>query len=380
MLAQYGIAVPRAILVATPKDAADAVASLGGSAMLKGQVLTGGRGKAGAVRAVCSPEQAESVARETLALTVKGLAVRSVLVTDKLDIRNEYYAGLTVDRQARAVGLIVSAAGGMEIEQIAATQPEKIKRVTLDGAEDLAEALAPLFADRALLNEAVATVQKMHKLFREKDCSLVEINPLAICSVPVRASEGTPDGVTTNRLMAADAKIVFDDNALWRHADVAVLRNPEECSTEELEAEEAGLSFVSLDGDIGCMVNGAGLAMATMDGIKLAGGRAANFLDVGGSSNPRKVLDAMRILLRNEALKVILINIFGGITRCNDIAQGILMARAQVNVPVPIVIRLIGTNEAEGRALLQKAGLIVARDMTQAIGDAVRCAKEGATR
>ncbi len=421
MLAQYGIAVPRAILAETAQEAAAAVAALGGQAMVKGQVLTGGRGKAGAIRAVASPTEAESVAEEILALLVKGLAVRSVLVTEKLEICAEYYAGLMIDRQARAVGLIVSAAGGVEIEQIAATEPERIKRLTLGGslrpehsaglgmashqahhpqarpderrdglrlppgdAENLAQSLAPLFADRALLNEAVATVQKMHKLFREKDCSLVEINPLAVCRVcPTHRVAPGPEeaGVrgTPYKLVAADAKIVLDDNALWRHADVAVLRNPEECSAEELEAEEAGLSFVSLDGDIGCMVNGAGLAMATMDGITLARGRAANFLDVGGSSNPRKVLDAMRILLKNENLKVILINIFGGITRCDDIARGILMAREQLNVTVPIVIRLIGTNEQEGRALLQKAGLIVARSMTDAITDAVACRQSGAT-
>jgi succinyl-CoA synthetase beta subunit len=365
LLAQYGIAVPKAVLAETAKEAAAAATALGGQAMVKGQVLTGGRGKAGAIRAVSSPDQAESVARDILAMSVKDFAVRSVLVTEKLNIRAEYYAGLTIDRQARAVTLICSAAGGVEIEQIAVSSPEKIRRLNLDGAEDLKEGLASLFTDRALLDEAVRTVQKMHRLLREKDCSLVEINPLAV----------TAD----DRLVAADAKIVFDDNALWRHADVAVLRNPEECSAEELEAEEAGLSFVSLDGDIGCMVNGAGLAMATMDGIRLAGGRAANFLDVGGSSNPRKVIDAMRILLKNESLKVILINIFGGITRCDDIARGILMARERLDVPVPIVIRLIGTNEEEGRALLQKAGLIVARNMTDAIHDAVRCAKGGAS-
>jgi succinyl-CoA synthetase beta subunit len=204
----------------------------------------------------------------------------------------------------------------------------------------------------------------MHVLFREKDCSLVEINPLAV----------TAQG----QLIAADAKVVLDDNALFRHPDLLELRNPEEYTADEIEAREAGLSYVSLDGEIGCMVNGAGLAMATMDGIKLAGGSPANFLDVGGSSNPQKVLDAMRILLRNKDLKAILVNIFGGITRCDDIAQGILMAKEKLEITVPMVIRLIGTNEQQGRDMLEKAGLIVARQMTDAIENVVRCARGGA--
>jgi succinyl-CoA synthetase beta subunit len=364
LLKQYGIAVPQAVVATTAQEAAEAVDAFNGKAMLKGQVLTGGRGKAGAIRAVSSREQAESVASDILAMSVKGLAVKCLLVTEKLDIGAEYYAGLTIDRQAKAVTLIFSVSGGVEIEEIAASQPQKIRRLTMNGADGLAEGLSGLFVDRALLEQALTTVQNMYRLFREKDCSLVEINPLAV----------TVEG----RLVAADAKIVFDDSALWRHPDVAILRNAEESSSEELEAEQAGLSFVKLSGEIGCMVNGAGLAMATMDGIRLAGGRAANFLDVGGSSNPRKVLDAMRILLRNQDIKVILINIFGGITRCDDIARGILMARERLNVPVPIVIRLIGTNEEAGREILQKAGMIVARSMTDAIRDAVRCAKEGA--
>jgi succinyl-CoA synthetase beta subunit len=203
----------------------------------------------------------------------------------------------------------------------------------------------------------------MVKLFREKDCSLVEINPLAV----------TAGG----QLVAADAKVVFDDNGVPLHAGLIELRNDEEYTADEIEAKEAGLSFVSLEGEIGCMVNGAGLAMATMDGIKLAGGTPANFLDVGGSSNPQKVLTAMRILLRNERLKVILINIFGGITRCDDVAQGILMAREQLGITAPMVIRLVGTNETEGRDLLQKAGLTATSRMTEAVQAAVTQAKGG---
>jgi succinyl-CoA synthetase beta subunit len=351
----------------TASEVAAAAAQWGGSAVVKAQVLTGGRGKAGAIRVVSSTDQAESAAREILGMSVKGFPVRQVLVTEKLDIRAEYYAGITIDRETKAVILILSAAGGMDIEEIAAKEPQEIRRYPLSGgtetdiAEPLAQWLSLSFPDRGVWDQAVLAVQGMHRLFREKDCSLVEINPLAV----------TAQG----RLLAADAKIVFDDNGLFRHPELAELRNPEEYTNDELEAKEAGLSFVSLSGEIGCMVNGAGLAMATMDGIKLAGGSPANFLDVGGSSNPQKVLDAMRILLRNEGLKAILINIFGGITRCDDIAKGILVAKEKLNIGVPMVIRLIGTNEEQGRDMLEKAGMIIARRMTDAIEEVVRCAR-----
>ncbi len=257
----------------------------------------------------------------------------------------------------------------MDIEEIAVKSPEKIRRLAVNATfeseseSQLSEWLAESFSEADLVSQASEIVRSMARLFREKDCSLVEINPLAV--------------VDGKKLIAADAKIVFDDNAVPKHPELEELRNSEEYTSDELEARKAGLSFVSLSGEVGCMVNGAGLAMATMDSIKLAGGRPANFLDVGGSSNPQKVLDAMRILLRNEELKVILINIFGGITRCDDVAKGILMAREQLDVSLPIVIRLIGTNEEEGREMLRSAGLIVAREMTAAVNDAVRCAREG---
>jgi succinyl-CoA synthetase beta subunit len=274
---------------------------------------------------------------------------------------------VTIDREAKSVVLILSAAGGMDIEEVAATEPEKIRRLTLDAApspESLRAWLADSFPDTDHLKQAVPIVAAMNRLFRDKDCSLVEINPLAITDA--------------GRLVAADAKIVLDDSGVPFHPELEALRNDEEYTADEIEAKAAGLSFVSLEGEIGCMVNGAGLAMATMDGIKLAGGTAANFLDVGGSSNPEKVLTAMRILLRNEQLKVILINIFGGITRCDDVARGILMAREQLGVTIPMVIRLVGTNETEGRDLLQQAGLIATRSMTEAIEQAVAQAKGGA--
>ena len=369
MLEQYGIPVPKGELACTAEQAAKAAGGLGGGAVIKAQVLTGGRGKAGAIRVVSSQAEAESAAKHILAMTVKGFAVERVLVTERLDIEAEYYAALTVDRQAKAAILIISAAGGMDIEEIAEHKPEKIRRLAMpcaaesNNAEVLEQWLSESFAEQLLLNQALKITQNMNRLFRDKDCSLVEINPLAV----------TAQG----QLIAADAKIVFDDNGIPQHPDLAELRNAEEYTTDEIEAREAGLSYVSLSGEIGCMVNGAGLAMATMDCIKLAGGRAANFLDVGGSSNPQKVLDAMRILLQNEQLKVILVNIFGGITRCDDVAQGILWARDQLGITLPIVIRLIGTNEEKGRDMLRRAGLIVARGMSDAINDAVACAKGG---
>lgn len=309
------------------------------------------------------------MASEILAMSVKDLPVKQVLVAEILDISAEYYAGITVDRETKSVVLIISAAGGMDIEEIASKEPEKIRRLVMSGAKEsdtgeaLAEWLSESFPDQRLLEQAVPTVENMYRLFCEKDCSLVEINPLAV--------------TVQGKLVAADAKIVFDDNGVVRHPDVERLRNPEEYTSDELEARQAGLNFVSLSGQIGCMVNGAGLAMATMDVIKSFGGSAANFLDVGGSSNPQKVVNAMKILSKNKKLKVILVNIFGGITRCDDVAQGILKVRQEQRINVPIIIRLIGTNEEKGSKMLREAGLSVTRKMTDAVRDAVERAKGG---
>ncbi len=347
----------------TAEQAAMAVVTLGGSAVIKGQALTGGRGKAGAIKIVSSEDEAKSAARRILGMSVKGYPVERLLVVERLAIRSEYYVAITIDRQAKEVVLIVSEAGGMDIEDIAEREPEKIRRLAMPCEDALSQWLSASFPEQVLLDQAVRIVRNMYRLFRDKDCSLVEINPLV-------ATE-------SGELVAADAKIVFDDSAVPQHPEIAELRNAEEYTSDELEARDAGLSFVSLSGEIGCMVNGAGLAMATMDCIKLAGGSPANFLDVGGSSNPQKVLNAMRILLRNKQLKVILVNIFGGITRCDDVAQGILWAREQLGITLPIVIRLIGTNEEKGRKMLSDAGMIVARRMSDAIQEAVDCARGG---
>lgn len=344
-----------------------AFSALGNKAILKGQVLTGGRGKAGIIRKVNNSEEAESAARELLEMSVKGFPVKAILIAEFIDIQAEYYVSVTIDRDTKEIVLIVSEAGGMEIEEIAKQKPELIKKFSLfgvegeSGTEKLSIWLSEIFKNETK-EQAISIVQNMYRLFREKDCSLVEINPLAL----------TKDGLT-----AADAKIVFDDNGLFKHTSLIPFQNPEEYTEDEIEAKKAGLSFVSLEGQIGCMVNGAGLAMATMDCIKLSGASPANFLDVGGSSNPDKVINGMRILLKNKKLKAILINIFGGITRCDDIAKGIISAREQLDITLPVVIRLIGTNEENGRKMLSDAGFKTFRSMSDAISSVVKYAAGG---
>ncbi len=367
LMSRFGIRTNEGQVVSTPEAAGEVARKIGGAVVIKAQVLVGGRGKAGGVKLAESPEEAEEKARQILDLTIKGLPVEKVLVVRAADILKEYYVGITVDRAAKRNVVIVSAAGGVEIEELAVQEPEKILSLPIDPLEGLDERGLSGFLKQAFetdwaVDQAAETVLKLFTLYQEKDCSLVEINPYA--------------QVAERQLMAIDAKINFDDNALFRHADVEAMRNEEEYAPGELEAREAGLSFVSLDGEIGCIVNGAGLAMATMDIIKLFGGQPANFLDVGGSSNPNKVLAALKIILRNPKLKAILINIFGGITRCDDIASGILMARQQLDIPVPMVVRLVGTNEEEGRKILMQAGLQASEELTDAVKKVVAAAEE----
>jgi len=358
---EYRIPVPSAILSDTPDNVFQAFDSFKEKVLLKGQVLTGGRGKAGIIQIANSPEEAKSKAKKLLGMSVKGFSVKSILVTEFINIQSEYYLSVTIDRDSSEIILIVSKAGGMDIEEIAETKPELIKKITLFGVKgeinekELIECLSELF-EKEIIEQAKVIVQNIYKLFREKDCSLVEINPLARVE---------------DKLIAADAKIVFDDNGIFKHPELLEFQNPEEYTNDELQAREAGLSFVSLEGEIGCMVNGAGLAMATMDCIKLEGASPANFLDVGGSSNPEKVINAMRILLANKNLKAILINIFGGITRCDDIAKGIMQARDKLGITLPVVIRLIGTNEEAGRKMLNDAGIKALRSMPEAIKEVV---------
>lgn len=362
---EAGIPAPGGILAVTPDAAAEAARALGLPVVLKAQVHTGGRGKAGGVQVVSTLANVAPTAARILALTIQGLPVRGILVTPAVDIASEVYLSLLVDRGTRETVFIGCAEGGVDIEQTARETPGKILRLpvepdrlaSLEGDVSTAAFARRLFLDEEQARQATAIMARMARLFVEKDCSLIEINPLVVT--------GSGD------VLALDAKVLLDDNALFRHPELVALRDLDSEDADELAAKEAGLSFIRLDGDIGCMVNGAGLAMATMDTIHHFGGRPANFLDVGGSSDPAKVVTAFRMILQDPKVKVILINIFGGITRCDDIARGILQSLSECDVPVPIVIRLIGTNQAEGRRLLEGARLIPAATLEEAAVKAV---------
>ena len=277
-------------------------------------------------------------------MSIKGFPVNQVLVSEAIDIAAEYYVGFTIDRNTRSVVLMMSASGGMDIEEVARRTPEKIIRYSIDPFIGLPDYLArhfafSLFPQMEQAGRMAVILQELYKVFIENDASLVEVNPLAL------TAKGT--------LIAIDAKIVFDDNALYRHPDIQALSDPTEEEKVEANAKDKGFSYVHMDGNIGCMVNGAGLAMATMDMIKLHGGNPANFLDIGGSSNPLKVVEAMKLLLQDEKVKVVLINIFGGITRCDDVAMGLIQAFDMIKSDIPVIVRLTGTNENIGRELLR---------------------------
>ena len=363
---RYGIPVNEGRLVSSGPEARSASGAAGWKqTVVKAQVLAGGRGKAGGVKLARTPDEVEENARGILGLEIKGYPVEKVLVCDAVEIAREIYLGMVLDRSKQGVTLMLTAEGGVEIEELAASSPEAIHKMTLYPHRALDESALDRFIAKALpdddqRSQALSTTKALFRLFVETDASLAEINPFAL----------TPEG----RLLAIDGKVNFDDNALFRHPDIEALRNPEEESADETEAREKNLSFVSLDGEIGCVVNGAGLAMATLDLVKHYGGDPANFLDVGGSSNPQKVADALGIILRNPKVKAILINIFGGITRCDDIANGLLMAREQLDVNVPLVIRLVGTNQKEGRRILEGAGLKAGDDLDEAVKSVIAAA------
>ncbi len=363
LLAEYNIPVQQQEVVGDAAAAGAAAERIGGEVVIKAQVLVGGRGKAGGVKLAASRNEAEEKAGEILALTIKDLPVEKVLIAPAAEILQEYYLGMILDRTSKMIVLMISAEGGVDIEELAVSSPEKIHRLAInptDGIDRtaLVALLEQVFETVALRKQAESAVEKLYRLFLEKDCSLVEINPYA--------------KIENEQLVALDAKINFDDNALFKHPEIEQLKNPEEYSADEIEARKHGLSFVSLNGNIGCIVNGAGLAMATLDIVKLYGGDPANFLDVGGSSSPEKVLHALKIILGNAKVNGILINIFGGITRCDDIANGILMAMDQIEIKVPMVIRLIGTNDVEGRALLTERGFLVAERLSDAVEQVVK--------
>ena len=367
LLARYGIPVPQGEVAETPEQALAIARRLagGGPVMVKAQVHAGGRGKAGGVKRAKDAAEAARHAATILGMTIKGLTVRKVLVVPAADIATESYAGIVVDRESRRPALMISAAGGVDIEEVAAHTPERIHRLAVDPRYGLLphQALTlgfGLYGELAQARAAAGILEKLYAAFYGVGASLAEINPLAT----------TPDG----RVVALDAKIVIDDNELDRRPDIAVLRDASAEAPSEARAREAGLTFIKLDGAVGCCVNGAGLAMATMDLVKYYGGEPANFLDIGGSSNPQKVVNALRIITADPNVTAILFNIFGGITRCDDVANGIVEATRQLSLEVPLVIRLTGTNEAEAVQILTQAGFSALTDMDDAVQRAVAAA------
>lgn len=358
LFSDYGIPVERHILCSTPEEVVAVFSQLGNEKVaIKAQVLTGGRGKAGGVKLAGNAEEALQHAESILGMTIKDYPVTRVIVSEAVNIHLEYYISFVIDRNSRSVVLMMSAEGGMDIEEVAHRAPEKIFHFRIDPLIGIPDYLArryafTLFDKTSQVNQLAGIIQNMYRLFIEKDASLVEINPL------VMTREGD--------LIAIDAKMTFDDNALYRQPRVFSLFEPTEEEKIEARAKENGFSYVHMGGEIGCMVNGAGLAMATMDMIKLYGGDPANFLDIGGSSNPEKVIEAMKLLLKDPKVKVVLINIFGGITRCDDVAYGLLKAFEQINNDIPVIVRLTGTNEKEGRDLLRNTRFKVAETMGEA--------------
>lgn len=365
--ANYGVPVDHCILCRSAAEAVEAYKKLGvDTAVVKAQVHTGGRGKAGGVKLAHNVEEVEKYASQILGMSIKGFVVDRILVTEAAHIASEYYVSILIDRKTKDPIIMMSREGGMEIEQVAKEAPEKIVKVAIDpivGLPDYKarEAAYHLFDDVKLVRQCGSILQKLYRLFMEKDASLVEINPLVL------TKEGT--------LRAVDAKMTFDNNALFRHPDVQELNEPTPEEKVEQDAKSKGFSYVNLGGNIGCMVNGAGLAMATMDMIKLYGGDPANFLDIGGSSNPQKIVEAMRLLTADKHVNVVLINIFGGITRCDDVAKGLIEAFQEIKTDIPIVIRLTGTNEQEGREILKGTHFHVAHTMSEAGKMAVELSK-----
>lgn len=368
IFASYQIPVQKQVLCTTVDEVAAAFDEIGEAIVVKAQVLVGGRGKAGGIKFCPTKDKAIDAANAIIGMDIKGLPVEKVLVCKAVDIKDEFYVGLINDRNTKSVLLMVSAEGGVEIEEVAKTNPEKILKIPIDPLVGLqphhARSVFFKVMDNAKhVRQAADILVKLYKAFVETDSSLAEINPLVIDE--------------QDNVIALDAKVNFDDNALFRHPEYEAMADYDDDEKLEVEAKEKGLSYIKLDGNIGCMVNGAGLAMATMDMIKLYGGDPANFLDIGGSSNPQKVVHAMEYLLNDKKVEAVLINIFGGITRCDDVARGLLEAFSQMEVNIPIVIRLSGTNAEEGRELLKNnKELITAESMGEAAKKVIEAAKK----
>jgi succinyl-CoA synthetase beta subunit len=369
ILRAQGVPIPPGEIATTPEQVEAIAKKIGGMVVVKAQVHTGGRGKAGGVKLAKTPAEAREIASKILGMKINGLTVYTVLVTAAADIASEAYVGIILDRATKKPVFMVSPAGGIDIEEVAAKTPEKILKLPIDTRYGLQPYQASelgffLFPDDVKKVRAAAKIMtQLYQAFMKSDASLAEINPLVV----------TPSG----EVLALDAKISVDDNALDRHADLAALRDETAEAPSEVEARKANLTFIKLDGNVGCVVNGAGLAMATMDLVKYYGGEPANFLDIGGSSNPEKVVNALRIITEDPSVKVILFNIFGGITRTDDVANGIVTATKANPLKIPIVIRLTGTNEEIAMKILQENGFSASSDMDEAVEKAVALAKGG---
>jgi succinyl-CoA synthetase beta subunit len=378
---KYGVRTPRGFPAFSVDEALEAAKKLGGKVwVVKAQIHAGGRGKGGGVKVAKSLQQVRDFAQQILGMQLKthqtgpqGQKVRRLLIEEGADIRKELYAGMVVDRVSQRVVLMASSEGGMDIEEVAAKTPEKIRKVTIDPGQGLADADADEIAlaigiPEASLPQGRALFKALYKCFDETDASLAEINPLIISK--------------DNQVIALDSKLNFDDNALFRHPELVALRDLDEEDPLEIEASKHDLNYISLDGNIACMVNGAGLAMATMDTIKLFGGSPANFLDVGGGATAEKVTAAFKIMLSNRKVKAILVNIFGGIMKCDTIASGVVQAARDVKLAVPLVVRMKGTNEDLGKKILKDSGLpiISADNMADAAKSVVAAVKKAAAK
>ena len=367
IFAKYGVPIPNGKVAITPQEAYDIAKDLGGRVIVKSQVLVGGRGKAGGVKLANNPEEAKERAAEILGMDIKGLTVRKVLVDEASNIDKEIYVGITNDRARRMPVMMVSAEGGVDIEEVARVTPEKIIKVHINpllGLQtyQIRDIAASIELPRANWKEFGVIANGLWEAYRKSDATLAEINPMII------TAEGN--------LLAVDGKMLIDDSALFRQRELSEMRDIDTEAESETLAREHDLAYIQLDGEIGCMVNGAGLAMTTMDIVNLFGGSPANFLDIGGGANAEKVAAAFRIILSDPKVKAVLINIFGGITRGDEVAKGILEAMDEVKPTVPMVVRLVGTNAEEGRALLADANMITAETLAEAAEKAVAAAKE----
>ena len=368
ILRGFGVPIPPGDVATTPAEAEQIARRIGRTVVVKAQVHAGGRGKAGGVKLAKTPEEARDVAGKILGMQIKGLTVQKVLVTDAADIASEAYAGIILDRASKKPVFMVSPAGGIDIEEVAAKTPEKILRLPIDTRYGLMPFQAMelgffLYPDAAKARAAAKIMKQLYDAFMANGASLAEINPLVV----------TPNG----EVIALDAKMSIDDNELDRLPKIAALRDESAEAPSEVQARNASLTFIKLDGNVGCVVNGAGLAMATMDLVKYYGGEPANFLDIGGSSNPEKVVNALNIITADPSVKAILFNIFGGITRTDDVANAIVTATKQNPLKVPIVIRLTGTNEEIAVKILTENGFSAMTDMDEAVQRAVQLATGG---